>query len=77
MNELETFIEQNFEVLLFLVIWSLIWKGFALWQAARRQEKWWFIPILILNTLGILEILYLFIFIKIIDDKKPKQSNKE
>ncbi len=41
-------------------VWSLAWKGWALWLAARRGEKVWFIILLILNTLGILEIIYIF-----------------
>ena len=43
-----------------LAIWSLVWKGFALWQAAKNGNKAWFIVMLILNTLGILEIVYIF-----------------
>lgn len=45
-------------------IWSLIWKGFALWRAGRQNQMIWFIVLLIVNTIGILEILYLFIFSK-------------
>jgi len=45
--------------LLPLVAWELIWKGLALWRAARRGENAWFIAILVLNTLGILPIIYL------------------
>lgn len=45
-----------------LMVWSLIWKGLALWKAARREEKPWFIVLLILNTMGILEIIYLLFF---------------
>ena len=48
-----------------LVIWSLFWKGLALWHAARRGENIWFIVLLILNTAGIAEIIYLFLFAKI------------
>lgn len=51
-------------ILLVLVVWSLAWKGVALWKAARRGEKNWFIALLVINTLGILEILYLYIFSK-------------
>lgn len=47
-----------------LMIWSLIWKGLALWKAAGRKEKWWFVALLVINTIGILEILYLFVFSK-------------
>lgn len=45
-----------------VVIWSLAWKGVALWFAARNHQKRWFIVILILNTVGILEIVYLIWF---------------
>lgn len=47
-----------------LLLWELIWKGIALWKAARESQKYWFIIMLILNTVGILPILYIFIFKK-------------
>ena len=47
-----------------IFLWSIIWKGYALWHAAVEKEKNWFIAILILNTAGILEITYLFFFTK-------------
>lgn len=49
-------------VFLVLTVWSLIWKGFALWKAANNKQKNWFIVMLIMNTVGILEIIYLFYF---------------
>jgi hypothetical protein len=52
--------EKETYYLLALVIWSIPWKGFALWKSARRGEKIWFMVLLIINTAGILEILYLF-----------------
>jgi hypothetical protein len=45
-----------------LAIWTIMWKGFALWVAAREESKSWFIALLILNTAGILEIIYIFCF---------------
>jgi hypothetical protein len=45
-----------------LVVWGLFWKGFALWRAVKNNSKPWFIVLLILNTMGILEILYIFVF---------------
>ena len=45
-----------------LIAWSLVWKGMALWKAARRGDKGWFIAMLIIHTAGILEILYLYVF---------------
>lgn len=47
-----------------LVLWEVFWKGIALWKAARESQKYWFIAILIVNTVGILPILYIFIFKK-------------
>ncbi|MCX6745343.1 MAG: DUF5652 family protein [Candidatus Parcubacteria bacterium] len=51
-------------VLFLLILWSLAWKGIALWQAARREAKGWYVVLLILNTLGILEIIYIFLIAK-------------
>ena len=45
-----------------LLIWSFAWKGLALWHAARRGELYWFVALLLINTLGILEIIYLYVF---------------
>lgn len=51
-------------MLVVLAVWSLVWKGFALWKAARNGSKPWFIVMLVLNTVGILEIVYIFYFSK-------------
>lgn len=45
-------------------LWSLLWKGWALWKAAKHDDKTWFIALLIINTLGLLEIFYIFVFSK-------------
>lgn len=50
-------------VFLFAIV-VVILKGYALWHAAKRDEKWWFIAILIINTVGILELVYLIFFVK-------------
>jgi methionyl-tRNA synthetase len=50
--------------ILLMVLWSLIWKGIALWHSARNKQKVWFIVLLIVNTLGILEIIYILFFRK-------------
>ncbi|MGB3908286.1 MAG: DUF5652 family protein [Methanomethylovorans sp.] len=47
-----------------LVLWDVIWKGLGLWKAARNGEKYWFIAILVINSLGILPILYIYLFQK-------------
>jgi hypothetical protein len=47
-----------------LIIWSVIWKGLALWPAARNNQRLWYFALLIINTLGLLEIIYLGFFRK-------------
>lgn len=46
---------------IFLVVWSVFWKGLALWHAAKHHQPWWFVVMLVVNTAGILEIAYLFL----------------
>lgn len=47
-------------VLLLLVVWEGIWKGIALWRAGRDGSIGWFVVMFIINTVGILEIIYIF-----------------
>ena len=51
-------------LLVIAAIWTLYWKYRALWHAAKHDHKAWFVVLLLVNTLGILEILYLHIFSK-------------
>ena len=44
--------------------WTIPWKGVALWKSARNGSKAWFIVMFLINTLGILEIIYIFGFSK-------------
>ena len=55
---------------IFLIIWSFVWKGIALWRAGRNNQLAWFIVMLLINTLGILEILYIAFFQSCCDSKK-------
>jgi hypothetical protein len=50
--------------LVLVYLWSLVWKGLALWQASQNKEKIWFVCLLVINTAGILEIIYLFMISK-------------
>jgi len=52
-------------LLLVIIVWSLFWKGLALWHSGRRGQAWWFVAMLVLNTIGILEIIYLFVVLKL------------
>lgn len=43
-----------------VVAWSLAWKGASMWRAARNGSKPWFVTLLLTNTLGALDAIYLF-----------------
>lgn len=49
-------------LLILSALWTIPWKGVALWKAARNSHKKWFIILLTVNTLAILEIIYIFGF---------------
>ena len=51
-----------------LAVWDLVWKGISMWYASRNKQKGWFITLLILNTAGLLPIVYLVWF-------KPKKKD--
>jgi len=51
-------------LLLLSLLWVLPWKGVALWKAAGNAHKKWFIALFLLNTLAVLEIIYIFYFSK-------------
>ncbi len=47
-------------LLIVVIAWTLVWKGLSLWRAARSGAKIWFVILLLVNTLGILDIIYYF-----------------
>jgi methionyl-tRNA synthetase len=51
------------------ILWTLPWKGIALWKAARNKQPFWFTALFLINTLAILEIIYLVFF-----QKKQQQA---
>jgi len=57
-------------VVIILFFWDVIWKSIALWKAARNNQLYWFIAVAILNTVGILPIIYILFFQK---DRKAKK----
>lgn len=65
-------------IILFIavLVWTVYWKGRALWLAAKRSDVPWFILLLIVNTLGILEIIYIYFIAKKKDSlRKGHHSN--
>ena len=47
-----------------IMVWALVWKGLALWKSAQRGQNYWFIVLLIVNTIGILDIIYIYFVAK-------------
>ena len=60
--------------LIALIVWSLIWKFAALWKCGRNNQLLWFVILAIVNTAGILEIIYLLFFRKNMNKKLIGQN---
>jgi hypothetical protein len=48
-------------VIVILSIWDAVWKLIAMWKAGRNNHLAWFICIFIINTIGILPIIYILL----------------
>lgn len=57
-----------------IFVWSLVWKMIALWKSARKGHIIWFVIMAVVNTIGILEILYIFVFSKLGPMKKSEKK---
>ncbi len=62
--DMANLITQNRYIFFALLVWTAIWKGLALWKAARSGSKPWYVALLLINTIGLLEIVYIFFFSK-------------
>lgn len=58
--QIENFLAENPWVLLLIIAWVLPWKGYALWRAAKNSHNKWFVALYLINTLAILDIIYIF-----------------
>ncbi len=63
-------------VLVIIAIWSSVWKALALWKSARKNSVPWFVVLFLVNTMGILEILYLFVFSEMKHKGKAKRKRR-
>lgn len=60
-----------------IIVWSLVWKLLALWKAARKGSVAWFIVLALFNTVGILPILYIYVFSEINLSEKTKKTRRK
>lgn len=58
------FINDNIGIIILLLAIDYLLKAIALWISARKGSKVWFCLLLILNTIGILPLFYIFYFSK-------------
>lgn len=74
-----------FILIVIVSIWDSVWKAISLWKSARNGHLVWFICLLVFNTVGILPIIYIFLFSeklkedssKKIEDKKENSPKKK
>lgn len=60
MEKINQLLFSHLWLFLLIIIWSIFWKGLALWKSARLGQYIWFVLMLVINTIGILEIIYIF-----------------
>jgi len=63
-KNLAELLANHYWIIIIVLLWTLPWKAAALWRSARRAQLGWFLAMTVINTLGILEILYIFFFSK-------------
>lgn len=63
-------------ILAIIFIWEAVWKLLGMWRAGRNNSPIWFVVLGITNTLGILPILYIYVFSNW-KKKTPKKKFKK
>lgn len=76
-NILQTQLGIPIWLLVIIFLWSFIWKLLALWKSARKSNVVWFIVLAVLNTVGILEILYIYVFSEMQQNKRTPMTEKK
>ena len=64
----------NIWVFILVLIWSAVWKLLAMWKAARKNSPVWFVVLFLISTIGILEILYFYVFSEMNLEKLKKEN---
>ncbi len=56
---------------------DLVLRGFALWKSAKNEEKWWFLALMVVNSMGILPGIYLLTHQAEVTKKAVKKHGKK
>jgi len=51
-------------MLVLLVLADVILRGMGMWRAARKGQQGWFVAMLVMNSVGILPVVYMLFFEK-------------
>ena len=51
-------------LVILVAIWDAVWKAIGMWKAARNRQRYWFVALLLVNSVGILPIIYIKFFQK-------------
>jgi MFS family permease len=60
-----------------LAIVDVALKGWGMWRAARLEKLGWFIALLIINSMGILPVIFLLLTNEEYEKKKLKKKPKK
>lgn len=63
-------------LLIIILVWTAIWKLLGLWKSARNNHPIWFVALALINTVGILPILYIYVFSGIRKKEKKHHHKK-
>ncbi|MEI7891376.1 MAG: DUF5652 family protein [bacterium] len=74
---MEKFILEHLLIVTIVVLLTIPFKAAALWRAARRGHIGWFLTLIIINSLAILDILYIFVFSNFGTKKKEDVQDEE
>lgn len=55
-----TWMQNYWWIFIPVMIWCVTWKALALYRAGKNKSPVWFVILFLVNTLGILEIVYFF-----------------
>jgi len=63
-------------ILIVILIWDLTWRCFGVWKSTKNNQPIWSIVFVLFQTIGILPILYIFVFSKMNKKTLAKTSKK-
>lgn len=66
------FMPAGFSWMFIFIALDLVLRGISLWRSARKEQKIWFVALLLVSSFGILPAIYLLLN----RDSKPSKKKK-